>query len=532
MARYQVDVYLPLEEKTTADPGVRFYLQALYANPLGLGQTVNLVMSIYMPFYMVLTVSLICFALWVFRSIFLRNLITQPCMLIYLRCHLILILTGPWYVWLVQFVGFHLNVSQLYSCFLLLWAHNSAMISTSNLLILMILERAVTIGRPESVWAVWRKSCRKIAYLIITASMVYAGGGLLCIHGEELVLTYKQDPICMPWWDNERGTDHRWYKLVAIGFSLLPCVAVIFSLMFLMVQVGRFRLVLRSGVEALNHYNALFIEIKATLHFKFIKTLTWLGLLFVLMCGPVGVFICVGPFIKSRLELREQREQKSLKDLQVLANRTGTDNSTTPTPVPEDTAYSAQYNAYARLSRSDAETIVWMVYYSFSLLVVPVLLSTEILFYREFKGRTVQVMNFILCRKVPTPQWSGLDFFTSEMAPDQLVGPYVARSDEYLSSARTPVTEKEVKVIRVYDASKAVKAGRVVTGASLAGSKKTSAADVSRQKPVPAARKQTAVKNTKAKKAEKPAQQKRKAFTRKSNSQEVQHPKSDDSSST
>lgn len=141
-------------------------------------------------------------------------------------------------------------------------------------------------------------------------------------------------------------------------------------------------------------------------------------------------------------------------------------------------------------------------------------------------------MNFILCRKIVEPQWSNFNVILQEIIYGQLVGPYVAKSDDYTPPARTPKTENEHKEIRVYDASKAVRAGRDVTGATLAANNKAGGATVSWLEPAPAVTKLKATKNTKVKKAAKPAQQQKKPPTRVSNSKAVNFSQSDDTSST
>ncbi|KAH9498212.1 hypothetical protein Btru_007979 [Bulinus truncatus] len=301
------------------------------------------------------------------------------------------------------------------------------MITTSSLLVAMIIERAISIGRPEVVWDIWRRACRNITYLLWATTLVFSVSGLLCVDLGTLTSDDTDSyPVCMPWWDNEMGTDVAWYKIVALSFSTLPCIAVLFSILLLTIRERRFKSAMRSGVSALNHFNAMFVEIKATLHFKFVRSFMWLGFLFVLTTSPIGLFIVLGPDLQITFDqLYPESDQGNSTSFQQLPNKGRPVFVGVPsTPGPRGML------RYSSISRSDVETCLWLVYYTYSLCVTPVFLKTEVLFWREWCGRVRTVTNFICCRKTLLPKWRTMSGLNEEMKQGHLVGPYIPSSND------------------------------------------------------------------------------------------------------
>nr|KAI8743471.1 hypothetical protein BgiMline_021880 [Biomphalaria glabrata] len=442
MARYAIDIVVPeddqpLEIMSGRHKGSNFNEN----NPLGISDHLRCFVTIYLPWLVAITLGLNVFGIWVLKSSFLRGLVLQPMFKLYLELHCLLMITGPFYVWMGQTFHQFVQHVQVYPCFLLLWAHNFAMIATSSMLVAMIIERAISIGRPEIVWDIWRRACRNISYLLVLTSLVFSVSGVLCVDIESLIQGDTHYPICMPWWDNELGADVTWYKIVAMSFATLPCIAVVLSLILLLTRERRFKAAMRKGVSALNHYNAMYVEIKATLHFKFVRSFVWLSLAFLFATSPIGLFIVFGPYLQITFDkiYPEPLPQKMNVTWELdddLENDTKT-STTAESPV---------VRTYSSISRSDVETCLWLVYYTYSLCVVPILLKTEVLFWREWCGRARKVSNLIYCRKVLSPKWRTISGLKEELSQGHLVGPYIP-SEDALNEPST--IQKELQVVQV-----------------------------------------------------------------------------------
>ncbi|CAL1533889.1 unnamed protein product [Lymnaea stagnalis] len=296
----------------------------------------------------------------------------------------------------------------------------------------------------------WRMACRNISVLLVVTSIVLAVSGLLCIDVTALTNPNKFYPICMPWWDNEIGTDVTWFKIVAGLFSVAPGAAIFVSLFVLAYRVNKFKALIRTGVGALNHYTALYIEIKANQHLKFVRTVFWLGTLFIIASSPVGMFIIIGPYIRAMGDYVE-------------VNHHAQANLTDRKPPPRGVSPPSYYTStYMSISRSDLEVTIWLIYYTFAIFVVPVLLYTEILFYREWSGRMRKLANFLCCRKPQAPRWPNIDALENDENASKLAGPYVACSDGADETLGRLKTSNEAKLTKIFDAGNAIRAGRDV----------------------------------------------------------------------
>ncbi|BFZ22568.1 hypothetical protein BsWGS_25607 [Bradybaena similaris] len=426
-------------------------------NPLGISAYLDWVVLIYVPVLVVVAGALNVFAVCVLQSSFLRDLVIQPLLQALLCLNILTLLLGPLYAWLVQCLGVHLDRQQLYPCFLLLWGHNFATIANSGIVVAMILERALSLGKPEILWDLWRKACRNTASLVVFAALVLAVGGLMCVDStmEHSRLRY---PICLPWWDNEHGSvSPLWNKIVAFNFSLGPSMMIWLAMVLLILSLARFKKMLQSGVKTLNHYNALYLEVRSTLHLKFVKSVWWLGSFYTITSLPLGCFIIFGPAIYTGVDGLDF----SFRKVAVFA-AVNSENSSAEARAVNSMTYSIlsplDYN-YLLISRLDTETLLWMMYYSFTLFTVPVLLSTEVLFRREWSGLYRKIIRTLLGKRRKSARL--LDFSAFE-ADEDLYGPYIARDHTKVVLQNGVMVSTKTSDIQIYDVRRALRAGRTL----------------------------------------------------------------------
>ncbi|KAH9498209.1 hypothetical protein Btru_007955 [Bulinus truncatus] len=114
MARYAIDILIPANEQSMngvnpAHKGDNFD----YENPLGVSKQLSSFVAIYLPWLVVITTGLNIFGVWVLKSNFLRGLVLQPMIRVYLQLHCLLMVTGPFYVWLGHSFGVFLTHDQV-----------------------------------------------------------------------------------------------------------------------------------------------------------------------------------------------------------------------------------------------------------------------------------------------------------------------------------------------------------------------------------------------------------------------------------
>ncbi|GFR79678.1 hypothetical protein ElyMa_004027100 [Elysia marginata] len=496
-------------------------------NPLGVSPCLHYAVMVYAPALVVSGLLMNFFSGWVLESTFLKDLVVQPLLLTLLQLNSLVLFSGPLYVWLVQSCSFYIRADQIFHCFLLNVLHNFSLLSSTFIIVLIVLERGLVIGRPKETWTQWRNACTGTGTFLLQLSMVLSLGELYSLDSDSVKLD-KKYPVCVPWWENEHGSAI-WYKVLASIHSLGPALVITACILVLEICSARFTMLRRMEQDSLNDYQALLMELSATVHFKFVNSASALGIFFIVMCSPIGLFILVVPALQGRAagvgaysnSLPHNQPDAITNNNLSNFHPGGTDNgfygnesltSLLTTRPPVTTSSQPATNRllglleyrYALVSRTDTETLMWFMRYTFCGMVVPILLVTEVLFAREWKGRIRQIMN-VLCfwrasrsivlvqpgsgdskekqasdgQRKPKKEQQTLELEMAKQGQPVVAGPYIARviGDEggarptkgrgkgkkRAGPTRGIKSDKSVKdKIQVFDASKPARAGRKV----------------------------------------------------------------------
>ncbi|XP_012944385.1 uncharacterized protein LOC101861080, partial [Aplysia californica] len=276
-----------------------------YENPLGVSWFMAWLVRIYAPILALFTPLSALFAIWVLKSRFLRRLTCEPILSQLLALTTMLALAGPAYIWVLQEWPVYLSAEHvgrnIHPCNLLLWIHNFSLMATSWTIALLLVERTMSINSKEESWPHLQMASSKVSTGLLVFLLPVSILGVICsdVSGSNTPLAY---PVCNPWWQNEyTSAGPVWYKSVAILFSVAPSLVIVLTTLLLLLSVARYRLLVRWSVDALDHYNGLFLELRARSHLKFVNSAVWLGAVFLVTVVPLGVFILVGPALHSRL---------------------------------------------------------------------------------------------------------------------------------------------------------------------------------------------------------------------------------------
>lgn len=502
-------------------------------NPLGISPYMSYAVLVYSSVLVVCGLFANCFSRWVLQSTFLKDLVVQPLLTTLLYLNSLVLVSGPLYLACVQFGRFYITGEKIFHCYLLNLLHNFSLVGSSLILLIIILERALAIGRSKQTWNRWRKACTSLGTLLLQLSLVLCLGDLFFLRADS-VTPEKKYPVCVPWWENEHGSAV-WFKILASAYSIGPGLLIVVFILLLEICSAKYILLRRVEQDSLTDYQALLLELSTTVHFKFVNAASALGIAFIILCSPLGLFVLLVPALQGRAlgvgafrktfthfpftdETNEtlsairsgveivQQSFHGNANMTPLTTATGSSLNMDDQLAGSDRLLRFWEYRYTLVSRTDTETIIWFMRYTFCGAVVPILLGTEVLFAREWKGRLRQLMN-VLCfwRSSNKATWPGCICSTDKQAPgftptDQqsphnaldlgdpneppqtepvIAGPYIARlvgQSTGVDSASGRVTgkagmgparairpEKSIKdKIQVFDASKPARAGRRV----------------------------------------------------------------------